>query len=86
VLDEKGKVLEFDANDGPQLSKANLQQLIALSNDVARVFGGPQDVEWAIGAGGEVCLLQARPVTTEVRGVPTGPVYGPGPVAETICP
>ena len=48
------------------------------------MFGGPQDVEWAIGTEGTLWLLQSRPVTTEVRGVPTGPVYGPGPVAETF--
>jgi pyruvate,water dikinase len=29
-------------------------------------------------------LLQSRPVTSENRGVPVGPVYGPGPVAETF--
>jgi pyruvate,water dikinase len=29
-------------------------------------------------------LLQSRPVTTEARGVPLGPIYGPGPVAETF--
>ena len=29
-------------------------------------------------------LLQSRPVTTEIRGVPPGPIYGPGPVAETF--
>jgi rifampicin phosphotransferase len=29
-------------------------------------------------------LLQSRPVTTEIRGVPRGPIYGPGPVAETF--
>ena len=55
-----------------------------LSNDVARVFRGPQDVEWAIGTEGSLYLLQSRPVTTEIRGTPSGPVYGPGPVAETF--
>ena len=52
--------------------------------DVERVFGGPQDVEWAVGVDGHLWLLQSRPVTTEIRGVPVGPVYGPGPVAETF--
>jgi len=84
VLDEKAKVLEFDANDGPELPPTHLRRLVALSNDVARVFGGPQDVEWAIERDGTLRLLQSRPVTTEIRGVPRGPVYGPGPVAETF--
>jgi pyruvate,water dikinase len=78
------KVLDFDANDGPKLERADLKQLVALSGQVASVFGGPQDVEWAIGTDKKLWLLQSRPVTTEVRGVPRGPIYGPGPVAETF--
>ena len=79
-----GKVLEFAANDGPELGRADLRRLVALSDQVASVFGGPQDVEWAIAADTQLWLLQSRPVTTEIRGVPRGPVYGPGPVAETF--
>ena len=41
-------------------------------------------MEWAIEHDGRLVLLQSRPVTTEIRGVPVGPVYGPGPVAETF--
>ena len=41
-------------------------------------------MEWAVGTDGHLWLLQSRPVTTEIRGVPFGPVYGPGPVAETF--
>jgi rifampicin phosphotransferase len=78
------KVLEFDANDGPKLDQASLRQLVSLSDTVASVFGGPQDVEWAINPDGQLWLLQSRPVTTEIRGVPRGPIYGPGPVAETF--
>ena len=85
VLDPStAKVLDFDANDGPELDRADLRRLLALSERVASVFGGPQDVEWAIAADKQLWLLQSRPVTTEVRGVPRGPVYGPGPVAETF--
>jgi phosphohistidine swiveling domain-containing protein len=79
-----GKVLEFSANDGPELPRGDLRRLVALSSEVASVFGGPQDVEWAIGTDAQLWLLQSRPVTTEIRGVPRGPVYGPGPVAETF--
>jgi pyruvate,water dikinase len=51
---------------------------------VAEVFGAPQDVEWAIATDSQLWLLQSRHVTTEVRGIPDGPIYGPGPVAETF--
>jgi phosphohistidine swiveling domain-containing protein len=85
VLDPStAKVLSFDANDGPSLDSADLRRLVALSDTVAGVFGGPQDVEWAIADDGPLWLLQSRPVTTEIRGVPQGPIYGPGPVAETF--
>ena len=57
---------------------------MALSDRVADVFGAPQDVEWAIAEDGHLWLLQSRHVTTEIRGVPAGPIYGPGPVAETF--
>jgi pyruvate,water dikinase len=85
VLDPStSKVLDFDANDGPPLDRADLRRLVALSERVASVYGGPQDVEWAIATDKQLWLLQSRPVTTDVRGVPRGPVYGPGPVAETF--
>jgi rifampicin phosphotransferase len=85
VLDPvKAKVLDFAANDGPQLPAADLRRLVELSAKVAAVYGGPQDVEWAIDTDGRLWLLQSRPVTTEIRGVPSGPIYGPGPVAETF--
>jgi pyruvate,water dikinase len=84
VLTTEGKVVDFNANDGPTLGRAALRRLAALSHDVARVFGGPQDVEWAIANDGTLWLLQSRPVTTPVLGVPRGPIYGPGPIAETF--
>jgi phosphohistidine swiveling domain-containing protein len=84
LLDPDATVLEFDANDGPALDRAHLRALSRLSHDVAEAFGGPQDVEWALAEDGHLWLLQSRPVTTEIRGVPSGPVYGPGPVAETF--
>jgi phosphohistidine swiveling domain-containing protein len=85
VLDPAtAKALAFDANDGPALEPADLRQLVSLSEKVASVFDGPQDVEWAIAHDEQVWLLQSRPVTTEIRGVPRGPIFGPGPVAETF--
>ena len=84
VLDTDAKIIDFARGDGPELPPSDLKRLVALSSDVARAFGGPQDVEWAIATDGRLWLLQARPVTTEIRGVPRGPIYGPGPVAETF--
>ena len=48
------------------------------------VFGGPQDVEWAI-VDDDVVMLQSRPITaTGTDTEATGPIFGPGPVAETF--
>ena len=85
VLDTKGRVDRLHPRRRPGAAgRPSSASLVALSMDVERVFGGPQDVEWAVGVDGHLWLLQSRPVTTEIRGVPVGPVYGPGPVAETF--
>jgi len=85
VLDaSNAKALEFEANDGPRLGKADLRRLVALSAEANSVYGAPQDIEWAIADAEQMWLLQSRPVTTEIRGVPRGPIFGPGPVAETF--
>jgi pyruvate,water dikinase len=47
----------------PCLDAAQTRCLAELGVAIERVFGGPQDIEWAI-ADGEIFLLQARPVTT----------------------
>jgi rifampicin phosphotransferase len=84
VLDTHAKALDFTRGDGPELPARDLRRLVELSEAVAHAFGGPQDVEWAIATDGQLWLLQTRPVTTEIRGVPRAPIYGPGPVAETF--
>ncbi len=66
-------------------ARSTRRRLVRLARAAARVFDGPQDIEWAIDRGGRLLLLQARPITTlgdEVR--PEGPILGPGPVAETF--
>jgi len=70
-------------DDGP-LSHHQLRELATLSRQAARVFGGPQDVEWAFGPDGRLWLLQSRPVTVVGASPVTGPTLGPGPVAETF--
>jgi pyruvate,water dikinase len=51
--DERGRVLEPD----------ELRQLRTLGVRLEEFFGSPQDVEWCI-RGGELLLLQSRPITT----------------------
>jgi pyruvate,water dikinase len=82
TLTRRGKVVESTGRL-PAVD-ARRRELVALAARAAEVFGGPQDVEWAI-TDGRVVMLQSRPITAtgdaaEVR----GPVFGPGPVAETF--
>ena len=82
VLRPSGRVVAADGDESPVLGTRHRRRLLGLAADAAAVFGGPQDVEWAID-GNRVLLLQARPVTAVAeRG--RGPILGPGPVAETF--
>ncbi len=56
-----------DAIDGDQA-----RRIAELAILVQETLGGPQDIEWAI-AGGELFLLQARPITA----LPTPPQFQP---------
>ena len=44
------------------LDEALLRRLAAVGRDLEERLGRPQDIEWAI-EGGELFVLQARPVT-----------------------
>jgi pyruvate,water dikinase len=46
------------------LSSATLENLCDLARRTERLFGSPQDIEWAQQDGG-VFLLQSRPITTK---------------------
>jgi pyruvate,water dikinase len=46
-----------------KLGEDHLRELARLGDDLEERLGGPQDIEWAI-EGGEIYVLQARPVTT----------------------
>lgn len=81
-LDHAGK--RTDDGDDETLPRRLRERLAALAARTAEVFGHPQDMEWLLDEDGDLRLLQSRPVTTEIRGVPQGPLYGPGPVAETF--
>lgn len=82
VVDRTGRVQESDGDPGPVLGPAERRQLLTLARRAHRVFGGPQDIEWAV-EGDRVLLLQSRPITT-IAAVGEGPLLGPGPVAETF--
>ncbi len=45
------------------LAVAQVVQIASLARQIAALRGTPQDIEWAL-AGGQLCLLQARPITT----------------------
>ena len=75
VVESTGSIREVDTN---------VRGLVALQKRAAIVFGGPQDVEWAI-VDDDVVMLQSRPITaTGTDTEATGPIFGPGPVAETF--
>lgn len=70
-------------DNGRLLSNAEVRALARLAARAGRVFGQPQDIEWAYTDG--LLLLQSRPVTaTGTATHAAGPVLGPGPVAETF--
>jgi pyruvate,water dikinase len=62
VVDRAGTVKRERLTDGV-LDPDDLRHLAAVGLVLEEHFGGPQDVEWAI-EGGNVYLLQSRPVTT----------------------
>ncbi|MGE5256945.1 MAG: PEP/pyruvate-binding domain-containing protein, partial [Hyphomicrobiales bacterium] len=48
------------------LTNAQVQQVAAAVRRIEKLFGTPQDVEWAL-AGGRLYILQARPITALCR-------------------
>src|SRR5215208_883600 len=54
--------VESERQDVACLGGDQLAELVEVARRVERHFGGHQDIEWAI-AGGELFMLQARPVT-----------------------
>lgn len=83
VVSRHGHVLEVA--EIRLLTHRQLRRLARLARAAERVFGGPQDVEWAFDRAGKLWLLQSRPVTATGHGAPHGtPLLGPGPVSETF--
>ena len=66
-------------------TRADLIRLARITRLAERVFGAPQDIEWAVDAGRRLWLLQSRPVTAVGEAEEAvGPVLGPGPIGETF--
>ena len=81
VLDAHGRVRDGGAAD--VLVRHHRRALARMAKHAEALFGGPQDIEWAIDEAGRPLLLQSRPITAVGVSV-DGPVFGPGPVAETF--
>jgi pyruvate, water dikinase len=54
--------LSADEGGAPTLDQSRLRALARLGDELEQRLGVPQDIEWAL-AGGELYVLQARPVT-----------------------
>jgi pyruvate, water dikinase len=63
VVDRGGEPKRERLVHGGVLSRGDLVALADLGRSLEERFGCPQDVEWAI-SGGELYVLQSRPVTT----------------------
>ncbi len=85
LLTRRGRLVSAEGPSASDVGPVLRHRLARLARRAARRFGGPQDMEWAVGADGRLWLLQSRPVTA-VAAVPDHPevVLGPGPVAETF--
>ena len=59
-----GDMLTFPRVPPPALGVYESHTVFAerIGDDLERRLGGPQDIEWAV-QGGEIFVLQARPVT-----------------------
>ena len=86
TLSPRGRLRDASADAPAALrSRRMLRPLARLASQARLTFGAPQDIEWAIEANGSVVLLQSRPITAlGDEADATGPVFGPGPVAETF--
>jgi pyruvate,water dikinase len=49
--------------ESASITDAEAREIAALAMGAEAVFGSPQDIEWGI-AGGDIYLLQSRPITT----------------------
>jgi len=52
-----------ERREQPCLDQTVLAQLVEVARRIERYFGAHQDVEWALARGGELSIVQTRPVT-----------------------
>ena len=86
TLAARGRLRDASA-DVPDALRARRtrHKLVRLARRASSTFGAAQDIEWAIESDGGVVMLQSRPITAIGDGARAGgPVFGPGPVAETF--
>jgi pyruvate,water dikinase len=73
------------ADAAPLLTPSDLRRLARLARRAARVFGGPQDIEFGFDDDGRLWLFQSRPITAMAARPARGArLLGPGPAAETL--
>jgi pyruvate,water dikinase len=63
VVDRVGAIKREHIVKQRVLEPEEIRQLVALGTQLAKQFGAPQDIEWAI-EDGSIYLLQSRPITT----------------------
>ncbi|MGE5654403.1 MAG: PEP/pyruvate-binding domain-containing protein, partial [Bacillota bacterium] len=63
VVEQRLATDSKDHSDTPVLKVDQIKQLVEMGLRVADHFGSPQDIEWAW-AGGELHVLQSRPITS----------------------
>lgn len=68
------------AREQPAIDDATATQLAKLGKEIAAVFGGPQDIEWAV-VDGRAWILQARPVTAAPPPPPSPSIASDAPAA-----
>ena len=56
------RTLSAEEGTAQKVSEDVLARLAALGDDLEQRLGAPQDIEWAL-QGGEIFVLQSRPVT-----------------------
>lgn len=75
-----GDRVEATAQPERAISEAQVRQVADLARRIERHFAAPQDIEWAIGAGNTLFVLQARPITALPSGPETSEQVEPVPI------
>ncbi|MGH2752879.1 MAG: PEP/pyruvate-binding domain-containing protein [Actinomycetota bacterium] len=83
LMTKQGRLVGRHDRAQALLSLRRRRVLAQLAARAEHHFGGPQDIEWAFDHDGTLYMFQSRPVTA-VGTQASGPILGPGPVAETF--